>query len=41
MNRIGFIEFWAFAWRERMQILRFLHWTGQMAKYARVKPRNP
>ena len=41
MNRIGFIEFWGFTWRERMQILRFLRWTGQMGKYARVKPQNP
>jgi hypothetical protein len=41
MNRIGFIEFCGFTWRERMQILRFLRWTSKMGKYARVKPQNP
>jgi hypothetical protein len=41
MTRSGFIEFWGFTWRERMQILRFLRWTGKMGKYARVKPQNP
>ena len=41
MHRIGFIEFLGFTWRERMQILRFLRWTGQMGKYTRAKPQNP
>jgi hypothetical protein len=41
MNRIGFMEFWGFVWRERVQLFRFLHWTGSMESYARAKPRNP
>lgn len=41
MDRIGFIEFWGFAWRERVPLFRFLRWTGSMERYARVKPRNP
>jgi len=41
MHRIGFIEFMGFTWRERMQILRFLRWTGQMGRYTRAKPQNP
>lgn len=41
ISRLGFIEFWRFTWRERVRILRFLHWTGEMEKYARVKPQNP
>jgi len=41
MSSIGFIEFWSFAWRDRVQLLRFLRWTGKMERYARPKPRNP
>ena len=41
MEKAGLIEFWGFAWRERVQLSRFLLWTGKMEKYARVKPKNP
>ena len=41
MNKIGFLEFWAFLWRERHQLTRFLHWTADMEAYARPKPKNP
>lgn len=40
MNQVGFLEFWGFLWRERLQILHFLKWTGQMERYARPKPKN-
>ena len=29
-DRIGFAEFWAFAWRERGNLLRYLRWTERM-----------
>ena len=41
MQSIGFLEFWGFVWREKKELLRFLQWTGEMERYARVKPRNP
>jgi hypothetical protein len=41
MNRIGFLEFWGFLWRERANLWRFLNWTAEMDRYARPKPRNP
>lgn len=41
MHDVGFLEFWGFMWRERNELIRFLKWTGEMDKYARVKPRNP
>ena len=41
MDKIGFLEFWAFMWRERHQLARFLKWTADMEGYARVKPKNP
>ncbi len=41
MSQIGFLEFWGFAWRERVELLRFLKWTATMPDYARPKPRNP
>lgn len=41
MHAIGFFEFWGFMWRERFELARFLKWTGEMEKYARVKPKNP
>lgn len=40
MDQVGFLEFWGFLWRERIQILHFLQWTGQMERYARPKPKN-
>ena len=41
MSKIGFLEFWGFLWRERVNLARFLHWTGEMQRYTRVPPRNP
>lgn len=41
MQSIGFLEFWGFSWRERRELIRFLKWTGEMERYARVKPKNP
>jgi hypothetical protein len=40
MSQIGFLEFWGFAWRERVELLRFLKWTATMPDYTRPKPRN-
>lgn len=41
MKEVGFLEFWGFMWRERVNLLSFLRWTAQMENYARPKPRNP
>ena len=41
MNQVGFFEFWLFAWRERVELLRFLKWTARMDQYAQPKPKNP
>lgn len=41
MQSIGFLEFFGFALRERRELVRFLTWTGEMERYARVKPKNP
>ena len=41
MSQVGFLEFWGFMWRERSEMLRYLKWTAQMERYARVKPKNP
>jgi len=41
MQSIGFLEFFGFAFRERRELVRFLTWTGEMERYARVKPKNP
>ena len=41
MHSIGFLEFLGFCWKERKELLRFLTWTGEMERYARVKPKNP
>jgi hypothetical protein len=41
MHSIGFLEFCDFSWRERKELGRFLKWTGEMERYARVKPKNP
>ena len=41
MQSIGFLEFFGFTWRERAELFRFLKWTGEMERYARVKPKNP
>ncbi len=41
MNDIGFLEFFGFVWHQRSEIGRFLHWTAEMERYARPKPKNP
>jgi len=41
MNEVGFREFWAFMWRERAELWRYLKWSARMERYARVKPKNP
>lgn len=41
MDKIGFLEFWGFIFRERKQLKRFLEWTAEMDNYARTKPKNP
>jgi hypothetical protein len=41
MDKIGFLEFWGFFFRERAQLMRFLRWTAEMENYARPKPKNP
>ena len=41
MDRIGFLEFWGFMWKERRELGRFLGWTAEMEHYARPKPKNP
>ena len=40
-EKVGFFAFWAFMWRERRELVRFLTWTAEMDRYARPKPRNP
>ncbi|MCU1296158.1 MAG: hypothetical protein JWO91_436 [Acidobacteriaceae bacterium] len=39
MQQIGFLEFWEFAWGERINLWRFLKWTGEMEHYVRPKPK--
>ena len=41
MSQVGFLEFWGFMWRERSEMLRYLKWTAQMDRYARIKAKNP
>jgi hypothetical protein len=36
-DRIGFRQFWEFAWRERHELLRYLRWAARMSK----RPRRP
>jgi hypothetical protein len=40
MTQIGFVEFWEFMWRERVELWRFLKWTGEMERYVHPKPKN-
>ena len=41
MDKIGFLEFWGFMWRERARLAGFLEWSSEMRNYARTKPYNP
>lgn len=40
MKEIGFLEFWAFMWRERRELWRFLRWTGEMERWVQPRPKN-
>jgi hypothetical protein len=40
MDRVGFLEFWGFLFRERISLWRFLQWTASMERYARPEPKN-
>jgi hypothetical protein len=40
MDKVGFLEFWGFLFRERQELIRFLKWTATMEAYARPKPKN-
>ena len=37
MQKIGFLEFWLFMWRERLNLLRFLRWADEMERQARPR----
>lgn len=37
-ERIGFREFWSFAWRERRELVRYLRWAGRMRKGTHSAP---
>jgi hypothetical protein len=39
-ERIGFREFWRFAWRERRHLLRYLRWTGRMRQRRLLVSKN-
>lgn len=39
-ERIGFREFWAFAWSQRDELLRYLRWAGRMRR-RQVRPVRP
>jgi hypothetical protein len=30
-EQIGFSEFWGFVWKQRRELVRFLHWADRMA----------
>ncbi len=40
MDKIGFLGYWEFLFRERANLWRFLKWTAQMERYAQSKPKN-
>ena len=42
-ERIGFRDFWQFAWRQRSELLRYLKWAGRMDRAIRSgeQPRHP
>jgi hypothetical protein len=39
MADVGFLEFWEFLWTERVQLWRFLKWTGEMQGHVSEHPR--
>jgi hypothetical protein len=40
MDKVGFLEFWGFLFRERVNLWRFLKWVATMERYARPEPKN-
>lgn len=40
MDKIGFLEFWGFMFRERMRMLSYLKWIAEMDRYTRPNPKN-
>jgi hypothetical protein len=40
MDKVGFLEFWGFMFRERMKMLNFLKWVGKMEHYVQPNPKN-
>jgi hypothetical protein len=30
-GRIGFTQFWRFTWKNRKELIRFLHWSDRMS----------
>ncbi|HYG99405.1 MAG TPA: hypothetical protein VD837_09765 [Terriglobales bacterium] len=40
MDKVGFLEFWGFMWRERNQLIRYLKWITKMERYTRANPKN-
>ncbi len=40
-GRIGFGEFWRFAWQRRADLLRFLRWAGRMERLSRGEVIRP
>ena len=31
-DKIGFREFWSFAWSHRAELIRFMHWAERMER---------
>jgi hypothetical protein len=40
MDKIGFLEFWGFMFRERMRMVAYLKWIAAMDRYTRPNPKN-
>jgi hypothetical protein len=40
MDKIGFLEFWGFLFRERARLGPFLKWVAGMERYAQSTPKN-
>ena len=40
MDKVGFLEFWGFMFRQRVRMWEFLKWIGRMERYVQPNPRN-
>jgi hypothetical protein len=40
MDKVGFLEFWGFMFRQRVRMWQFLKWIGRMDRYVQPNPRN-